>query len=246
MNNGKTKRRRLFFDIETAPNIGLFWNAGYKQRIDYENIIEERRIICICYKWEEEKQTYSLQWDRKQDDKKMLIDFIKIAEQATELVGHNGDKFDLAWIRTRCLFHDINMFPTYSTIDTLKVSRSKFKFNSNRLNYIGKFLGIGQKIKTDFNLWKDVLLKKDVQALDRMVKYCKRDVELLEKVFKRLYVHVPSKVHYGVLFGSDRGDCPECGSDELVIHSRRTTATGLKKIIYQCKTCGKFNSKTDK
>jgi hypothetical protein len=63
--------------------------------------------------------------------KKMLIEFIKVLNTADETIGHNGDKFDLAWVRTRCLFHGIDMFPSYTTIDTLKVARSKFKFNSN-------------------------------------------------------------------------------------------------------------------
>jgi hypothetical protein len=66
------KRKRLYFDIETSPNIGLFWSAGYKQKIDYSNIIKERAIICICYKWEDEKQVHSLNWDKNQSDKKLL------------------------------------------------------------------------------------------------------------------------------------------------------------------------------
>lgn len=241
-----TRRKRLFFDIETSPNVGLFWQAGYKQKIDYSNIIKERAIICICYKWEDEKQVYSLTWDRKQSDKAMLLAFIEVANMATELVGHNGDKFDLPWIRTRCLFHKIPMFPQYTTIDTLKAARSKFRFNSNRLNYIADYLGIGQKIKTEFDLWKEVLLNNSKPALDKMVKYCQKDVVLLEKVFKELRVHLPAKSHYGVLFGHDRGTCPECGSDDLVISMRRTTATGLKKIQYRCNTCNTYHSKTDK
>ena len=89
----------------------------------------------------------------------------EVANLANEMVGHNGDKFDLAWIRTRCLFHKIEMFPAYVTIDTLKIARSKFRFNSNRLNYIADFLGLGQKIKTEYSLWKDILLKKDNLSL---------------------------------------------------------------------------------
>ena len=245
-NTLKTKRRRLFFDIETSPNIGLFWEAGYKKNIDYSNIIQERAIICICYKWEEEKEVYSLQWDSKQSDKAMLQKFIEVANVADELVGHNGDKFDLAWIRTRCLFHHIDMFPTYTTIDTLKIARSKFKFNSNRLNYIADFLGLGQKIKTEYSLWKDILLKKDKVAMDKMIKYCKKDVVLLEKVFVELRSHISPKTHYGVIFGEDRGTCPECGSDELIRANKVVTARGLVRIQYQCKTCGKFHSKIDK
>jgi uncharacterized protein YprB with RNaseH-like and TPR domain len=187
-----------------------------------------------------------LTWDAKQCDKKMLERFVKIANTADELVGHNGDKFDLAWIRTRCLYHGIEMFPNYTTIDTLKVARSKFKFNSNKLNYIAKFLGIGQKIHTDFDLWKRIVLEKDKVAMDKMVKYCKMDVILLEKVYKHLSAHIAPKTHYGVIFGGDRGSCPECGSDHLVRYLKKVSATGVKKIIYQCKTCGKFHVKLDK
>lgn len=239
-----TKRRRLFFDIETSPNIGTFWQAGYKKTISPEDIIKERAIICICYKWEDEKQVSFVHWDNKQNDKRLLQEFIKVANQADEMVGHNGDKFDLAWIRTRCLFHRIEMFPTYRTIDTLKISRSKFKFNSNKLNYISDYLGFGKKIKTEFGLWKDILLNNDRAAIDRMVKYCKRDVILLEKVFKALRGHVEPKVHYGVLFGSSRSDCPECGSDDLQKIRNRTSATGLKKAQYQCNTCNKYHTQT--
>jgi len=241
-----TKRRRLFFDIETSPNIGLFWEAGYKKNIDYSNIIQERAIICICYKWQGEKDVYSLKWDRNQNDKKMLLDFIQVANQANELVGHNGDKFDLAWIRSRCLFHRIEMLPTYITIDTLKIARSKFRFNSNRLNYIADFLGIGQKIKTEFSLWEDILLNNCSIAMEKMIKYCKKDVILLEKVYHQLSTHIIPKTHYGVIFGQDRGSCPECGSDELIISNRRTTATGVKQIQWKCKTCNKIHTKTDK
>jgi uncharacterized protein YprB with RNaseH-like and TPR domain len=236
----------LYFDIETSPNIGLFWSAGWKQTIDYSNIIKERSIICICYKWEGEKAVRSLTWDSKQNDKKMLAEFVKIANTAEELVGHNGDKFDMAWIRTRCLYHRIPMFPTYTTIDTLKVSRSKFRFNSNRLNYIADFLGLGQKRKVEFNLWKDVLLKNDRKALDTMVKYCKRDVSLLQDVFTELSKHIEPKTHYGVINGKERGTCPECGGDHLVFQRIRVTATGIKRYAFSCRGCGKYHSKSEK
>ena len=242
----RTNRKRLFFDIETSPNIGLFWEAGFKKNIDYSNIIKERAIICICYKWEDSKEVGYLTWDSKQCDKKMLQKFIEVANSADELVGHNGDKFDLAWIRTRCLFHRISIFPVYTTIDTLKLSRSKFKFNSNKLDYIAKYLGMGEKIKTEFGLWKDIVLNKDKEAMTKMVKYCQQDVKLLEKVYKELSTHIFAKTHYGVIFGEDRGSCPECGSDDLWRMSNRVSATGVKKIQFQCKTCNKYHTKIDK
>ena len=138
------------------------------------------------------------------------------------------------------------MPPNYQTIDTLKIARNQFRLNSNRLNYIASYLGLGSKIKTEFDLWKDIVLSNSKPAMEKMVKYCKKDVTLLEKVFNEIKMHVEPKTHYGVIFGHDRGSCPECGSDELRVVRRKTTATGLKKIQYQCKTCNRHHSKTDK
>lgn len=231
------KRRRLFFDIETSPNIGMFWQAGYKQRIDYSNIIKERAIICICYKWEGSKEVFSLNWDRKQNDKAMLKKFVEVANMATEIVGHNGDKFDLPWIRTRCLHHKIPLFPNYCSIDTLKAARRKFKFNSNRLDYIASYLGIGKKIKTEFDLWKDIVLHNSKQAMDKMVKYCKKDVVLLEEVFKAMSAHMDAKTHFGVVVGEDRCSCPNCGSYEHTKVRIKVTATGYERRQLQCNSC---------
>jgi predicted PolB exonuclease-like 3'-5' exonuclease len=229
--------------LESSPNIGLFWSSGYKQNIDYQNIIKERSIICICYKWEDEKQVHSLSWDKNQSDKKLLQEFIKVANQADELVGHNGDKFDLPWVRTRCLYHRIELFPKYVTIDTLKLSRRQFRFNSNRLDYIASFLGIGKKIKTDFNLWKDIVLNKCEKSMAKMIDYCKQDVKLLEQVHKELRLHDTPKTHYGIVLSNDKRLCPECASNNVIISKTRITAGGTKQIQYKCNDCGKYHSR---
>ena len=169
-----------------------------------------------------------------------------ICNTADELVGHNGDKFDLPWIRTRCLFHDIDLFPNYITIDTLKLARNKFRFNSNRLNYIAQYLGIGKKIKTEFDLWKDIVLNKSETALNKMVAYCKQDVKLLEEVHQKLKNHERAKTHYGVANGKDKRTCPECGGNKVHITKYRVTALGTKMAQYQCQGCGKYHQKAVK
>lgn len=236
------KIKRLFFDIETSPNIGLFWTSGYRLNISHDNIIKERAIICICYKWEGEDRTYALHWDNNQNDKTLLEKFINIANEADEMVGHNGDRFDLPWIRTRCLFHRIPVFPNYTTIDTLKNARSKFKFNSNKLDYIAKFLGIGQKIHTGYDLWKKVVLDKNKDALNEMIEYCKNDVELLEKVYNEMSNYIPSKTHQGVLMGGEKHSCQGCGSENLKFSKKRISAMGIPRIQMQCNDCGKYTT----
>jgi RNase P subunit RPR2 len=236
------KSKKLYFDIETSYNIVSAWNVGYKVNIPHQNIIKERAIICICYKWENERTVHSLTWDKDQCDKKMLQEFIKIANTADVIIGQNHEKFDLPWVRTRCFFHRIPMFPTYITTDTLKKARSGFRFNSNTLDYMGKYAGFGGKLSTDYSLWDKVILHKDVKALEYMVKYCKKDVLLLEQVYKELSPYITTKVHLGVLSGASKTSCPECSSENTVQSKIRMSATGIKKIQLQCKDCGKYHT----
>lgn len=239
----KLNKKRLFFDIETSPNIGFFWQSGYKLNIPYGNIIKERAIICICYKWEGDDKVYSLNWDKNQDDKELLEKFITVANEAHELVGHNGDRFDLPWIRTRCLFHRIPCFPNYTTLDTLKQSRSKFRFNSNRLDYIAQYLGVGEKSETGgFDLWKDIVLNNSQIAMKTMVEYCKNDVVILEKVFHHIKNYVPHKSHFGVLTTGEKSSCPECGSEDLRHSQTRYSAAGTPRVQVQCNDCHKYHT----
>lgn len=189
----KTRPKRiLYFDIETSPNLVFSWSVGRKINIDYDNIVQERAIICICYKWEGEKEVHSLQWD-KGNDEKMIKKFAEIINSADIIVGQNSDQFDIKWLRTRCLYHGIHLKSKFQSVDTLKLAKAGFRFNSNRLDYMGKFLGLGGKNFTTFNLWKMITLENSKEAMDTMIDYCKKDVILLEEVYNKLKPFVPEK-----------------------------------------------------
>ncbi len=241
MKSKEQKFKRLFFDVETSPNIVYSWNLGYDLNISPDLLIKERAIICICYKYEGDSKVYSLTWD-KGDDKKMLQDFVKIINSADEVIGHNGDNFDIKHVRTRCIFHGIPMIPDIQSLDTLKLARRNFKFNSNKLNYIAQFLGLGKKIDTGgFSLWKEVMAYKTA-ALNKMVTYCKKDVTLLEQVFQKLNSYTISKVHVGLHQGGNSCSCPNCASPRTISNGIRISATGLQKRRLQCLNCGKYFS----
>lgn len=232
--------RRLMFDLETSPNVVLSWRVGRKLTIDQDNIIKERAIICIGWKWEGERRTHILTWDNKQNDFTMLREFMQVLNEADEIIAHNGDKFDMPWFRARCAFHGLRFRPDYKTVDTLKWARRGFLFNSNRLDYLARFLGVGQKIKTEFGLWKDICLHNCPKAMRRMTDYCQRDVEVLEKVWARLAALVPAKTHAGVHAGLDKWTCPKDGSQNVKTAKTRVTAAGTKLYQMQCLDCGGF------
>ena len=228
---------RLFWDIETSPNIGFFWRPGYKVSLTHDNIIKERAIICICYKWEKEKRVHSLVWDEG-CDKQICKEFMEVMEMADEMVAHNGDRFDLKWFRGRCLKHDLGVPKDVTTVDTLKLSRSKFELNSHRLDYIAKFLlGYG-KIETSFGLWQDIVLKNCEKSMAHMVRYCKRDVNILQEVYNYIATYNKAKTHVGVLNGLDGWSCPICGSTNVIRYGKKIGATGIVRQRMQCKDCG--------
>lgn len=74
--------KRLYFDIETSFNIIGDFACGHNKHIGYNQILEERKIICICYKWEGKPKVYHLKWDKNKCDKKMISDFLRVLNQA--------------------------------------------------------------------------------------------------------------------------------------------------------------------
>lgn len=227
--------RRLFIDIETSPNVVYSWRVGYKINIDYENIVQERAIICIGYKWQGKPVEY-LTW-KKGDDRAMLEQFIPILESADEVVAHFGDRFDVPWLRARAAYHGIPVSPYIKTIDTKAQSARLFYFNSNRLDYLSQFLGLGKKIETDFKLWKDVVAF-DEAALAKMVRYCKHDVRLLERVYLKLESYNKPKTHQGVTRGGIKSDCPQCGSRDTIKIDMKVTGAGTRRPRMMCRRCG--------
>lgn len=225
------KVRRLFYDIEVSPNIVLSWKTGFKLNIGHDSIIKERAIICIAWKWQGESDVHILSWDQHQDDKAMLVAFLKVANEADELVAHWGDGFDLPWFKTRCLYHGLITPPDYKTVDTCVWAKRRFYFNSNKLDYIAQYLGVGAKIKTSYSLWKDIVLNKCPKALALMLVYCKQDVTVLERVWERLSAVVAHKTHAGVLAGGAKWQCPRTGSTNVKVSKTRVTAGGT--VQYQ-------------
>lgn len=236
------KPKILFFDIETSPNLCWSWGIGPKVRLTYDNIVTERLILTIAYKWLGENKIHALAWENG-SDKKMLAVFSEVIAEADILVYHNGDKFDLPNLKTRCLFHGLPPFPECRTMDTLKVARAKFRFNSNKLDYIGQYLGLGQKIKTEFSLWKNVMSPdKDVaaKALNKMVAYNKGDVILLEKVWDKLQNYTKPVVHGAVLNGFPAWACPRTGSLNVKLTKTRVSAAGTVSYQFLSKESGGY------
>jgi predicted PolB exonuclease-like 3'-5' exonuclease len=241
INAKKLPIKRLFFDIETSfyeLNIKTFSLRVRSKYFNHEDIIKEQQIICISYKWQYEDKVYTLDW--RMGEKKMIKTFIEnVMDKADEIIGHNVDRFDVSVLRTRALYHGILMFPRYRTLDTLKKSKNSFRFASNKLDYIGKFCGIGGKLENEgFELWERVV-NGDDNSLNKMIQYCERDVILLEDIFFVLSPFITHNTNFAVLKGGSKWECPECTSKNVEMYRTYTTPMGVVRRNMKCNDCKK-------
>lgn len=231
--------RILIHDIESLPNVGTFWRPGTKVNIGYENILEERRICVIGWKWLGDNKVHVGAAKSPAAERRLLVRFAKQMAKADAVVAHNGDKFDIPYIRTRATFHKVPTLAPVKQIDTLKIARSKFMFNSNRLDYLGQFLKCGNKIKTEYSLWKRCLAKEK-KAYDEMVKYNVQDVLLLEKVYKKLAPYFPAHLTRALYGAADTCSNLSCESTKTQRRGWSYTKTA-KYARFQCTECGTWS-----
>lgn len=237
------KTKILLFDVETSPNIGYCWGKFEQNIIAF---IKQRQIICFSWQWLHEKKVHVLglpdfpgyAHDRD-DNRKLILALHELVSKADVIVGHNIDGFDDKRANTDFLKHGLMPPPPHKTIDTLKVARAKFDFNSNRLGDLGQFLGLGKKIRHwGFELWERCL-SGDPKAWALMKKYNKGDVRLLKKIYLKERPWMTGHPDVNAKDGMSR--CPVCKSDH-VIRSGWVIVSGGRKMRFHCMDCGKWSS----
>lgn len=227
----------LFLDIETAPILSHVWSL-WSEAKSQKMVIRDWHMLCWCAKFEGSRE---ILWSANNtsgdplDDAQACRDLAPILSEADIVVAHNGIKFDLPRINSRFLANKIRPPSPYKIVDTLRIARRKFAFSSNRLGDLGQALGLGGKVATGgFDLWLGCL-DGDDKSWAKMVRYCKRDVVLLEKVYKKIAPYadgLPNRAAY-----TDEDCCSRCGSNRLSRQGFQHTAAGRYQR-YVCKSCG--------
>jgi DNA polymerase III epsilon subunit-like protein len=235
------RQRILFWDIECTPMLANIWDL----RADYVNptmIVEHSFFLCWAAKWSDGDEIISARLTGPEaqagDDRRIVAKLADLVRQADAVsCGHNLDRFDLPKLNVRLADHGLPPLGHVRSVDTLKLARSGFKFPSNRLGELAKFLGLDQKLSTSFDLWRRAKAG-DVSALKAMLEYCEQDVVVLEQVFHRLKPYaknLPRLIDAGQ-YG--QRVCPSCGSSELQPDGLyRTNANSYAK--FRCEGCGR-------
>lgn len=228
------KARVLLLDIETSPNLGYTWGKWETNVIEYK---KEWQILSIAYKWLGEKKIHCLS-QMYLSEKQLVKEIWSLFDAADVLIGHNGDQFDIKKIKAKFLEYGLKPPSPYKSVDTKKIARSQYAFNSNSLNDLAKTLKIGQKIQTGgFQLWLDCMAGNKAAWL-RMIKYNKQDVALLEKIYLKMRAWAPSHPNTNMLAGiKDRPSCPVCAGSHVQARGVQVLRKSRRRR-YSCVSCG--------
>jgi hypothetical protein len=232
--------RVVCFDVEMSPMIVYtfdLWNDG----ISPDNIIHGKHMLAwsgkqICDSKMHSDVMTSYESYRSDDERivKSLWDFLNGAKI---LIGHNVKDYDMREVNTRFLMHGLNPISNYQVVDTLKVAKSVFAFESNKLKYINQKLDIKQKIDNGgMSLWIKCM-EGDEASLKKMKEYCEGDTLSVEELYFKMRPYIIGHPNLGLMINSENPVCPNCASDDIIANGSYFTTAGEYESV-RCRNCG--------
>lgn len=224
----------LSLDIETRPAIVYTFRA-YDVNIMPDQVIDPGGVLCFAAKWVGQKEMFfASEWTHTRLE--MLTILRDLMEEADAILTYNGQKFDLPKIQGEFVLSGMKPSGPVTSIDVLK-SIKKLGFMINKLAFIGPLLNLGNKLKHEgFGLWRSVI-EGDAKARNRMEKYNKQDVILLEKLYLRVLPYILDHPH----LGDKKSACGNCGHTHQHHRGyRRTKYLKTERLV--CTKCGAWST----
>jgi len=203
-------------------------------------------MLSFAWKWLGEKKIttrclpdYRGYKKNKQDDSALVKELWGVMNEADIIVAHNAARFDNKKSASRFIINGLGPPSPSKTIDTLRIARSNFGFDSNKLNDLATYLGVGKKIPhTGMHLWLSCMAG-DLNAWRVMRRYNGHDVRLLEDVYLKLRAWAPNHPNLNLYTGSTA--CPSCQSTNVQARGQLIAKT-RRRQRFQCQSCGNWFS----
>lgn len=231
--------RILTLDIETTAHTVRTWGL-FKQNIGLNQIVEPGKVLCLAYKWLDDRKIHFL----RADTPNFAETIRDLLSEADYVVHWNGTAFDIPHLQREIIMTGLTPPKPFKQIDLLLTARKQFRFASNKLDWVAQQLGVGAKVKHEgFDLWT-ACEAGDEAAWKRMEKYNIGDIKVTEGLYLKLLAWIPSSAHIGMFM--DRSHCcARCGSTELE-QDGYAYAHSQKYLLFQCMECGFWNRGTKK
>lgn len=242
------KPRILLYDIENSPNLGTYFQLYKEGNIVWK--VKDWYFLSFSWKWLGESKTYvkslpdyKLYKKEPENDRELIKDLWKLFDEADIIIGHNSNAFDNKKSNARFIYHGLPSPSPYKQVDTKLVAKRYFSFDSNKLNDLGKYLGLGEKLETGgYDLWRKCM-SGDKKSWAKMCAYNKQDVILLEQVYLKLRGWDNAHPSVALLKEQTEG-CPNCGSTNCQkrgYNRSKGTKGIIKKQKWSCLDCGAWH-----
>ena len=228
--------KSLVIDIETIPASVYTWGL-FDQNIGINQVIKPGGVVCWAAKWAGKKKVY-FKSSFHHGHEEMVQAAWDLIDEADALIHFNGRSFDVKHLNREFLLQGMTPPSPHKDIDLLTATRSRFKFLSNKLQFVSEQLGLGSKTThTGFSLWEECMAGNP-KAWALMKKYNIQDVHLTERLYDRLLPWIKSHPHVALIDGHD--GCQNCGGTDLRPRGFYFTNTGQYQRR-RCHGCGTWS-----
>lgn len=232
--------RILTLDIETMPAVVETWSL-FRPMIGIEQVREPTRVACFAAKWHGDSRVSAFSELDGHDI--MVTAAAHLLDEADLVVTYNGVSFDLPHLRREILRLDIAPPSPWKNIDLFRVVKRHFRFQSHKLAFVARELGLEDKADTGgYELWKRCMAG-DERAWRTMIAYCRQDVRVTEALYDRLLPWISTHPNVNLWRDSETPACPRCGSGNL---ERRGYHHAVAQSYqqYRCRDCGAWSRGT--
>ena len=244
----------LILDIERIPGKarvkhrgltieGDWWDlGGWKhtigRRIHPDDVIEWPRSICAAARFYGEKEImFASEWDDGHEG--FMRKTWEWYDRAHYVVGHNLQNFDSKHLKAGWAEYGWASPSPWQTVDTLKVARAEFAFESNTLDALCKRLGVQAKTDKYDPKIAQAAVDGDVKAQKKIRAYNCGDIKATESAYDRLRPWIKNHPHIGQFTGKE-WSCPNCGFDGIANNPTGDAYTMVQR--YRAFTCPKCNA----
>lgn len=119
---------------------------------------------------------------KRSNDKELAEECFAILSKCHIAYAHNGDRFDIPWLRTVALKYGLSM-PRIKLVDPCQIAWKRYRLGRNSLEVVADFLQLKQsKLHISTEVWRGALMDDEDECWDLLHKRCVSDVDLLNEV----------------------------------------------------------------
>jgi uncharacterized protein YprB with RNaseH-like and TPR domain/predicted RNA-binding Zn-ribbon protein involved in translation (DUF1610 family) len=236
-----TTAKILFFDVETTYAIGYFFPPLYNIIVQPEHVLRDSHMICWSAQWLYDPEVFGDVITPEEmaagNAERITKSLWKVMDEADIIIAHNGKDFDIKVANTHFIKYGLPLPSQYEVVDTNIIAKRTFRFASNALDYINRFLGLPTKIVTPKRLWVECMEGKP-EALAKMFSYNKHDVEILVLNYLKLRPYIKGHPNMGFYVEGETIACPNCGSTKIHPLNKPYHTLLSEYTAYRCDDCG--------